>query len=166
MGDIRLVLLIDGTKAAASQTFDALHAIGVREIKHINSLYEAKEFLSKNKVVMIVIDSYIGQESSIPFIKELRADFKNANYRVPIIFTMGVPTLEDVKNARDAGITEMIAKPLNLEALKSIILNTLKFPRNFIISRGYVGPDRRRREGAPPDGAERRVQIIEEPKKD
>lgn len=166
MGDIRLVLVIDGNKASASVTIEALDSIGVKEVKYIGDLEEAKAFLAKEKVIFIVIDSFVKRQSTIGFIKWLRTNYKNPNYRVPILFMMGVPTKEEVTNARDAGVTEFMVKPFQVENFKTVILSFLKNPRNFIISRGYVGPDRRRRDQPPPEEGERRTQIIESDKKD
>src|SRR5260370_19105395 len=58
--------------------------------------------------------------------------------------------------ARDAGITEFLAKPLSANALHGRILNIISNPRPFIKSKTYFGPDRRRHTESHHVGPERR----------
>ncbi len=46
--------------------------------------------------------------------------------------------------ARDAGITEFLAKPISAKGLYERIVNVVANPRPFIKTRTYFGPDRRR----------------------
>jgi DNA-binding response OmpR family regulator len=48
-----------------------------------------------------------------------------------------------VYEAREAGVTEIIAKPFSSAALMARISNALEKPRPFISSEGYSGPCRR-----------------------
>ncbi len=41
-------------------------------------------------------------------------------------------------------MTEILAKPISIEALHSRIVNIIKEPRPFIKAKHYFGPDRRR----------------------
>ena len=49
-----------------------------------------------------------------------------------------------VTAARDAGITEFLAKPISAKALYQRIVNVVANPRPFIKTKTYFGPDRRR----------------------
>ena len=57
--------------------------------------------------------------------------------------------------ARDAGVTEFMAKPVSVKALCARINAIIDAPRPFIRANGYFGPDRRRRV-LPFNGPERR----------
>ena len=46
--------------------------------------------------------------------------------------------------ARDAGITEFLAKPVSSKALYQRIVSVIANPRPFIKTKTYFGPDRRR----------------------
>jgi len=61
-----------------------------------------------------------------------------------------------VVSARDAGITEFMAKPISAKALYQRILNVVANPRPFIKTKNYFGPDRRRNVTANYVGPERR----------
>ena len=58
--------------------------------------------------------------------------------------------------ARDAGITEFMAKPISANALYQRILNVVANPRPFVKTKTYFGPDRRRNVNPNYVGPERR----------
>jgi CheY-like chemotaxis protein len=62
---------------------------------------------------------------------------------------------ESVSVARDAGITEFVAKPFSAKTLSTRIIQIIDNPRVFVESKDFVGPCRRRR-GEPPPGVEDR----------
>jgi hypothetical protein len=50
-----------------------------------------------------------------------------------------------VEAARDAGVTEFLAKPITAHDLFSRIAEIVERPRGFVRCESYFGPDRRRR---------------------
>jgi two-component system, chemotaxis family, chemotaxis protein CheY len=86
----------------------------------------------------------------------MRQPGANANPYVPIIMLTGHSEKKRVLSARDAGITEFLAKPISAKALYERILNVVANPRPFIKTKTYFGPDRRRNVNATYVGAERR----------
>jgi hypothetical protein len=58
--------------------------------------------------------------------------------------------------ARDAGVTEFLAKPISANALYQRVLNIVANPRPFIKTKTYFGPDRRRNVNPNYNGPERR----------
>ena len=69
--------------------------------------------------------------------------------------------------ARDAGVTEFLAKPISAKGLYQRILNVVANPRPFIKTKTYFGPDRRRNTNNTYVGPERRVggeaEIVQQP---
>ena len=63
---------------------------------------------------------------------------------LPVILMAQAPDMALVAAARDAGVNEMVVKPLSMEGLVLRLMHVLKAPRGFIRSPGYLGPDRRR----------------------
>jgi DNA-binding response OmpR family regulator len=74
----------------------------------------------------------------------IRQPGANANPFVPIIMLTGHTEKQRVTAARDAGITEFLAKPISAKALYQRIVNVVANPRPFIKTKTYFGPDRRR----------------------
>jgi DNA-binding response OmpR family regulator len=86
----------------------------------------------------------------------IRQPGANANPYVPIIMLTGHSEKKRVVSARDAGITEFLAKPISAKALYERILNVVANPRPFIKTKSYFGPDRRRNSNPNYVGPERR----------
>jgi DNA-binding response OmpR family regulator len=61
-----------------------------------------------------------------------------------------------VTAARDAGITEFLAKPVSAKRLYQRVFSIVAHPRPFIKTATYFGPDRRRSTSANYSGPERR----------
>jgi CheY-like chemotaxis protein len=63
---------------------------------------------------------------------------------VPLIMVSGAADREVVEQARDAGVTEFLAKPYSARTLADRLLMIINQPRPYILAQGYFGPDRRR----------------------
>jgi two-component system, chemotaxis family, chemotaxis protein CheY len=74
----------------------------------------------------------------------IRQPGANPNPYVPIIMLTGHSEKKRVLAARDAGITEFLAKPISAKGLYKRIVNVVANSRPFIKTRTYFGPDRRR----------------------
>ncbi len=65
------------------------------------------------------------------------------------------------RTARDAGITEFIAKPLSAKTLMTRVTTVIESPRLFIRSTRYFGPDRQRWRTSDYKGPERRQSVAD-----
>jgi CheY-like chemotaxis protein len=86
----------------------------------------------------------------------IRQPGANANPYVAIIMLTGHSEKKRVTAARDAGITEFLAKPVSAKGLYERIINVVANPRPFIKTKTYFGPDRRRNATSNFIGLERR----------
>jgi CheY-like chemotaxis protein len=143
MNEPRKTLIIDFDAASAGVTRDVLTLLGINETIIISDFETAKMFLEKHRVLLITIE--LETAGSLNFIKWLRRNTTNANFQAPIIALSAKPTKELVSDARDAGATEFVLKPIDKAILKDILIGCMTRPRNFIIARGYAGPERRRK---------------------
>jgi DNA-binding response OmpR family regulator len=75
----------------------------------------------------------------------VRTSEKSSNHFVPIIMITGHTEKENILAARDAGVTEFLAKPITAQSLFNRIAEIVERPRAFVRAEGYFGPDRRRR---------------------
>jgi two-component system chemotaxis response regulator CheY len=76
--------------------------------------------------------------------------------QIPIILMTAHTEPEDVMTARDAGVTEILSKPISAETLYQRIVAIIEKPRPYVVSASYVGLCRRRRDEPGYDGPERR----------
>jgi two-component system, chemotaxis family, chemotaxis protein CheY len=86
----------------------------------------------------------------------IRQPGANANPFVPIIMLTGHTERTRVTRARDAGITEFLAKPISAKGLYQRVFSIVAHPRPFIKTATYFGPDRRRNTSSSYSGPERR----------
>src|SRR6185437_7982299 len=86
----------------------------------------------------------------------IRQPGANSNPYVAIIMLTGHSEKKRVVAARDAGITEFLAKPISAKGLYQRIVNVVANPRPFIKTKTYFGPDRRRNVNPNYVGTERR----------
>jgi two-component system chemotaxis response regulator CheY len=156
MHEPRKTLIVDIDEISAKIAEDMLTSLGIHDTLIMHDYDEAKQFIEKNRIFMVVIEIGMGGIRSFNFIKWLRRGTGNHNFQAPIIAYSENPTKEMVSAARDAGITEFAARPFDKQILKDILNTSMVKPRNFIIARNYSGPDRRRKT-KPLTTAERRV---------
>jgi CheY-like chemotaxis protein len=133
-----------------------LHSFGTRDV------YEAEDGASGLEAFMHFIPDIVITDWAMPIFDGLeltqmiRQPGANANPYVPIIMLSGHSEKKRVVSARDAGVTEFLAKPISAKALYQRILNIVVTPRSFIKTRTYFGPDRRRNTNLTYVGPERR----------
>jgi two-component system chemotaxis response regulator CheY len=59
----------------------------------------------------------------------------------------GLNAEENIREARDAGITEFVAKPFTIKQICDRIVAIVEKPRDFVLAPQFKGPDRRRTAG-------------------
>ena len=133
-----------------------LHGFGAREV------YEAEDGASGLEAFTHYMPDIVLTDWSMPIFDGLelaqmiRQPGANSNPYVPIIMLTGHSEKRRVMSARDAGITEFMAKPISAKSLYQRILNVVCNPRPFIKTKSYFGPDRRRNVNPNYIGPERR----------
>jgi two-component system, chemotaxis family, chemotaxis protein CheY len=133
-----------------------LHGFGAREV------YEAEDGASGLEAFTHFVPDIVIADWAMPIFDGLeltqmiRQPGANANPYVPIIMLTGHSEKHRVTAARDAGITEFMAKPISAKSLYQRILNVVANPRPFIKTKSYFGPDRRRNVSSNHVGPERR----------
>jgi DNA-binding response OmpR family regulator len=97
----------------------------------------------------------------------IRQPESKGNPYAPIIMLTGHSEKRRVTVARDAGVTEFLAKPISAKGLYQRIMNVVANPRPFIKTKTYFGPDRRRNTNSAYMGPERRVgekhEVLQQP---
>jgi CheY-like chemotaxis protein len=115
------------------------------------------ELFGQNNPDIIFLDWEMPLFDGLELIQMIRQPGGSSNPFVPIIMLTGHTERTRVTAARDAGITEFLAKPISAKGLYQRILNVVANPRPFIKTKTYFGPDRRRNTNNAYIGPERRV---------
>jgi CheY-like chemotaxis protein len=120
-----------------------LNSVGIREVAEANNGVAALAALREKKCDLVLSDLAMKPMDGLEFSRKVRTD--SPNPFVPIIMISGHTERHHVEAARDAGITEFLAKPITAHSLFSRIAEIVERPRAFVRTEGYFGPDRRRK---------------------
>ena len=134
----------------------ALRALGVRDIEEAPEGADALKTLAAAPVDIVIVDWEMSPVDGIEFTKMIRTSVDSPNPYVPVIMLTGHTEMARVTQARDAGITEFLAKPVSASKLYARIVSVIQRPRPFIRTPSYFGPDRRRQDDPRYRGPERR----------
>jgi two-component system, chemotaxis family, chemotaxis protein CheY len=121
-----------------------LSSIGIKEIAEAGNGQVGLVLLRERKSDMVLTDLAMSPMDGLEFTRRLRNDEHSPNPFVPIIMITGHTERYRVEAARDAGVTEFLAKPITAQNLFARIAEIVERPRAFVRCDSYFGPDRRR----------------------
>ena len=133
-----------------------LHSFGAREVYEAEDGATALEMYSHYVPDIVITDWSMPIFDGLELAQMIRQPEGAGNPYAPIIMLTGHSEKRRVMVARDAGVTEFLAKPISAKGLYQRILNVVANPRPFIKTKNYFGPDRRRNTNAAYIGLERR----------
>ncbi|MGB4440148.1 MAG: response regulator, partial [Sedimentibacter sp.] len=87
--------------------------------KAVASLTEAQEFISKNKVDLILLDIYLPKENGIDFLKLLRKE----EIKIDVILITADKTSSMIQEAFRYGAVDYLIKPFTFERFKESLTN-------------------------------------------
>jgi CheY-like chemotaxis protein len=117
---------------------------------------EALRMLEKDTFDLIITDHLMEPIDGLDLIRSVRAKESERDPYIPIILLTGAADAALVARARDAGVTEVLAKPVSAAALYRRLEAVVDHPRSFVRAEAFFGPDRRRRPDEGYDGENRR----------
>jgi two-component system chemotaxis response regulator CheY len=136
-----------------------LHGFGAREVYEAEDGASGLEGFTHHTPDIIISDWVMPIFDGLELAQMIRQPNANTNPYVPIIMLTGHSDKKRVMIARDAGITEFLAKPISAKSLYERILNVVVRPRPFVKTATYFGPDRRRIVNPNYSGVERRKAV-------
>ena len=121
-----------------------LHSFGAREVYEAEDGATALEMYTHYVPDIVITDWSMPIFDGLELAQMIRQPESKGNPFAPIIMLTGHSEKRRVTVARDAGVTEFLAKPISAKGLYQRILNVVANPRPFIKTKTYFGPDRRR----------------------
>jgi DNA-binding response OmpR family regulator len=146
------VLVLDGNAQSLDLIKQILNGFGVRAIHACQHVRDAQRIFYDQELELIIVDPLFIDDSGFEFIRMVRREESSPNRAVAVIAALGHQTLGNVRTARDAGASVVVAKPLSPEVLMQRIHWVARENRPFIVAPNYVGPDRRFKNVGPPPG--------------
>jgi two-component system, chemotaxis family, chemotaxis protein CheY len=143
--EVLRVLVVEDNQHMRSLLRSLLNSIGIREVHEAANGTAALEVLREKSCDLVLSDLAMNPTDGIDFTREVRVSPRSANPFLPIIMITGHTERHKVEAARDAGVTEFIAKPITAQNLFARIAEIVERPRAFVRCETYFGPDRRRK---------------------
>ena len=133
-----------------------LHGFGARDVMEAEDGAAGLEMFSSGNPDIVFLDWEMPIFDGLELVQMIRQPGANSNPFVPVIMLTGYTERTRVTAARDAGITEFLAKPVSAKGLYQRVFSVVAHPRPFIKTGTYFGPERRRTNTANYAGPERR----------
>jgi two-component system chemotaxis response regulator CheY len=114
-----------------------------QQFSKITEVSDSKNFIDAVRASsfdVILLDSSIPNLDAIVVTRFIRSGKLGVNPAVVIILLSHRSDMTFIYEAREAGVTEIVAKPFSSAALMARLTNALEKPRPFITSDGYTGP--------------------------
>ena len=151
------ILVVDDNAHMRKLVVTILQAFGTVQIYEAANGEQAWAMLRDANPDVIVLDWVMEGMSGLDFATQVRTSPQTPNPFVPIIMLTGHTAIDHVRQARDAGVNEFMAKPVSVKAILTRLISVIEHPRPYVRTRSYFGPCRRRRTHDEYRGPERRA---------
>lgn len=141
-----------------------LREVGLTDTHHARDGEDAWDKIATLKPHLLIIDWNMGDGRNrsgdgLAFVQELRQAKDSPNRYLPVMMLTGYTEKHRVEQARNAGVHDLIAKPVTAGTLYKHLYQMAADDRDFILTKSYFGPDRRRAKAPPPpDGKGQRAE--------
>jgi two-component system chemotaxis response regulator CheY len=150
------ILVVDDNAHMRKLVTTILQAFGVLQIYEAESGERAWTILRESNPDICVVDWMMDGMSGLEFTSMIRSHAQSPNPFVPVIMLTGHTHIDQVRQARDAGVNEFIAKPVSVKTMMQRLVSVIESPRPYVRTKVYFGPCRRRRGAEEHRGPERR----------
>ena len=150
------ILVVDDNKHMHSVVKAILNSMRVKNVRFSDNAADAFMEMRQWHPDIIITDWAMQPLDGLDFVRLVRKGADSPNPYSPIILLTGHTEMSRVIEARDAGVNEILAKPISIKALYTRILSIVQNPRPFVKSKSYFGPCRRRGVSVTYKGPERR----------
>lgn len=137
------VLLLDPTQVGLEIMTQILKGFGAREVHRCATVEDAKAKVLEHQIDLMIVDTIAESGEGYEFVRWLRKGVPEPNRHAPVLLTAAHTRASDVASARDCGSHFIVTKPLAPIVVLERIIWIAREGRAFLLSDGYVGPDRR-----------------------
>ncbi len=137
------VLLCDDSRHIRSLLRTFLLSFGVQMIREAGNADDGYRDFVEWRPDLVITDWNMAPTTGLEFVERIRTSEDSADPFVPIVMLTGYTELYRVKQARDAGVSVFLAKPLSAQSLYKRLVAIVDDARPFVRIEEYFGPDRR-----------------------
>ncbi len=138
------VLIVEKHPPMRSMLRGILRELGVRKTHDTATPEAGFEAFNEKEPDLILID-WAPDFDGIGLLDKIRTDAKSVDHFAPVIMVTAHSEVDRVIEARDAGMTEYLTKPVSAKRLYQRIASIVDSNRRFVRASEFFGPDRRRK---------------------
>lgn len=146
------VMIVEDSRHMRSILVQILRSIGVRDVVIAEDGAEGFQQLKGSRIDMILVDHLMAPITGTEFTKMVRTSDDSPNPFVPIMMITGFADKRTIVNATNAGVSDIIVKPVSARIVLTRMADLILHPRSFVRTANYFGPDRREGGGIVPGG--------------
>ena len=121
-----------------------LRAFEVGNVVDCSNVDDAISKLHKFTFDCAIVDWMMKGKNGIQFVRYVRKHSTSIPSNLAIIICTGLTDHEHIVLARDSGVNEIMAKPFSVEEVYRKLNSAIFRSRQWIATKTFVGPDRRR----------------------
>ncbi len=137
------VVHVDSEAPSRALLEDTLRDIGFRKITSCDNLGQFIVILGIEKPDLVFVDIDAEPDKAFQAIRDIRKGEAGENAFMVTVALTQKPELEAVRAALNAGLDDLVVKPVTARALRQRVVNQIEDRKEFIATDDYVGPDRR-----------------------
>ncbi|HYD66898.1 response regulator [Azospirillum sp.] len=144
------VLVVEDMAPMRTLLRGLLRQLGVATVVEAANARDAFDAIRTRPPDVVITDWHMPGGSGIDLLTWIRHDPASPNPVLPVILLTARGDLQHVATGRDAGATDFLVKPVSLKTLALRLKVVVELPRVFVLSPGFCGPDRRRKQAPVP----------------
>lgn len=141
-GDINVVL-VEQNPQVLKAFRQGLRDRGFNNVVATRNMGELEDRSAESLIDLVICDADGEHEGFPAFNKLVRQGGHGQNPYVVTIGVTEVPTEANIKRVFDAGVDNILLKPLSMNALLDRLSAIIMRRKSFVVSSEYIGPDRR-----------------------
>jgi CheY-like chemotaxis protein len=138
------LLFVDDALPTRILLRETLRGTGLQSVTIVDDATTAFEAIKTNPPDLVFTDWQMPGRSGLDLLRDIREHPESPDPLLPVILLTAKDSAEHVLRGRDAGATAYLIKPITLGRIVERSVDAVTKPRAFVVSRSYVGPDRRR----------------------
>ena len=155
------VLIVDDNQHMRAIVAAILKSADGRHVREASHGGHALAILKDWPADIAIVDFQMAPMDGLELTRRLRDPTTSANPYLPIIMMTGFAERQRVMEARDAGVSEFLVKPVTAKGVLDRLHAAVFKPRPFVENAAYFGPTRRRIDMPGRTGPRRRAEDAE-----
>lgn len=124
---------------------EALRVGGFGGFRSVSVPQQMEEAIAEQLADLVIADvSYLGEDRPGSLVKRIRVGKVGINPFIPIIALLPESQVQSAKTLVDAGVDDLILKPLPAATLLQKVKVIAERRKPFVVTSEYIGPDRRK----------------------